>query len=131
MLWEMSFEQFQDGWQPSWISECMDFSYSEFLCCPDVTNHISAQSNFQFGRRCPLKNFKMAALGCHFGYGLRKYFRNSESQYCLNASYVVLAKMTSGSRAVFSFFFFFFFFFLNNFKMADMAAILYIGTEGI
>ena len=24
--------------------------------------HISAQSNFQFWRRCPLKNFKMVAM---------------------------------------------------------------------
>ena len=113
-LLKMSFEKITRWarWQPSWISECMDFSYSESLYCPDASNHISAQSNFQFGRRCPLKNFKNI----------------------LEILYVNIApmppvlfrlKLTSGSWGVF------FFFFLNNFKMVAMAVILDIGTEGL
>ena len=35
---------------------------SESLHRPDVSRQVLAQSNLQFGRRCHLKNFKMAAL---------------------------------------------------------------------
>ena len=77
----------------------MDFSYSESLCCPDASNHISAQSN-SVREDTSLKEFQDGGLGCHFGYGLRQYFRNSESQYCPNSSYVVSAKIDSGSRGV-------------------------------
>ena len=61
-----------------------DLSNSESLYRSNASHHVSAQSNLQFGRRCPLKNFKMAAVaaildigteqfqdgchGCHLGY---------------------------------------------------------------
>ena len=55
MVWEeMSFEEFQDGHH--------DFSNSESLCHSDAFHQVLAQSNLRFGRRCRLKNFKMAAI---------------------------------------------------------------------
>ena len=56
----MSFVEFQDGCHAaSWISDRKDFSNSEFLCGIDACHHVSAQSDFLFGR-CHLKNFKIA-----------------------------------------------------------------------
>ena len=49
-------------WWPSWISEQNDFSNSESLCHCDASYQVSAQSDFWFGRRCHLKNFKRAAM---------------------------------------------------------------------
>ena len=48
--------------RPSWISERNDFSNSESLCHCDASHQVSAQFCFDlwFGRRCRLKNFKMA-----------------------------------------------------------------------
>ena len=48
--------------RPSWIAERNDFSNSESLCRSDAYHQVSAQSNLRFGRRCCLKNFKMAAI---------------------------------------------------------------------
>ena len=39
-----------------------DFSNPESLCPSDASHQVSAQSDLWFGRRCPLKNFKMAAI---------------------------------------------------------------------
>ena len=47
-------------WRPSWILERNDFSNSETLCRSDAFHQVLAQSNF--GRRCSLKNFKMATI---------------------------------------------------------------------
>ena len=47
-------------WQPSWISERNNFSNSKCLCHCDASHQVWAQSNLQFGRRCRLKNMKMA-----------------------------------------------------------------------
>ena len=44
------------------ISELNDFSKSESLCHCDASHQVSAQSDLWFGRRCCLKNFKMAAM---------------------------------------------------------------------
>ena len=49
-------------WRPSWISNRNDFSISESLCYCDASNQVLAQSDLGFGRRCHLKNFKMAAM---------------------------------------------------------------------
>ena len=49
-------------WWPSWISECNNFSNSESLCCSDASHQVLAQSDLWFGRKCHLKNFKMAAM---------------------------------------------------------------------
>ena len=45
---------------PSWIAERNDFSNSEPLCRTDAFHLVSAQFDLWFGKRCPLKNFKMA-----------------------------------------------------------------------
>ena len=66
-------------WLPSRIFELNEFRDSESPYHPDVSNQVSAQSDLQFGKRCGLKNFKMAAmatiedfqggcLGGHLGY---------------------------------------------------------------
>ena len=47
---------------PSWIAERNDFSYSESLCSSDASHQVLVQSDLQFGRRCCLKNFKMATM---------------------------------------------------------------------
>ena len=49
-------------WWPSWISEWKDFSNSESLCHCDASHQVSAQPDLRFGRRCRLKNFKMATM---------------------------------------------------------------------
>ena len=41
---------------------------SESLCHCDASHQVLAQSDFQFGRRCCLKNFKMDCCGGHLGY---------------------------------------------------------------
>ena len=38
------------------------FSNSEFLCHLDASHYVSVQSDLPIGRRCGLKNFKMAIL---------------------------------------------------------------------
>ena len=91
MVWEeMSFEEFQDGlrvghlgyWNRTLlailnlsvtvmppikfelnpISERNDFSNSESLCHCDASHQVSAQLDLWFGRRCRLKDFKMATM---------------------------------------------------------------------
>ena len=49
-------------WRPSWISEQNEFSNSESLCCSDASHQVSAPFDLRFGKRCRLKNFKMAAI---------------------------------------------------------------------
>ena len=44
------------------MGEQNNFSNSESLCHSDASCQVTAQSNLLFGRRCPLKNFKMAAM---------------------------------------------------------------------
>ena len=58
----MSFEEFQDSRQPSWISERKDFSNSESLYHCDASHQVLAQSPLRFERRCRLNKFNMAAL---------------------------------------------------------------------
>ena len=48
--------------QPSWIAEWKDLSNSQSLCHSDASHQVSAQSDLRFGRRCHLKNFKMATV---------------------------------------------------------------------
>ena len=55
-----------------------DFSNSESLCCSDASHQVSAQSNLLFGRRCHLKNMKMAPVEAS-SISEQNYFRNSES----------------------------------------------------
>ena len=47
-------------WRLSWLSEWNYFSNSESLCHCDASHQVLAQSDLWFGRRCRLKNFKMA-----------------------------------------------------------------------
>ena len=47
---------------PSQISDYNCFSNSESLCHSDASHQVWAQSTLRFGRRCLLKNFKMAAV---------------------------------------------------------------------
>ena len=64
-LWfwdEMSSEEFQDGHHAILISEQNNFSNSEPLCHCDASHQVLAQSDLRFGRRCRLKNFKMATM---------------------------------------------------------------------
>ena len=63
VLWRIS------RWPPNWISEWNDFSNSESLCRSDASHQVSAQSDEWFGRRCRLKNFKMAAMAARYRNG--------------------------------------------------------------
>ena len=51
MVWEEMFEEFRD---------LKNFSNSEALCPSDASHQVSVQSNLRFGKRCSMKNFKMA-----------------------------------------------------------------------
>ena len=44
------------------ISERNDFNNSESLCHCDASHQVLSQSDLRFGRRCRLKNFKMASM---------------------------------------------------------------------
>ena len=63
MVWEkMSFEDFRDGHRSSGYQNGMIVAVLNH--CVTVTSHqVFAQSDLRFGRRCRLKNFKMAAMG--------------------------------------------------------------------
>ena len=52
--------------RPSWIPKRSDFNNSESLCHCDSSHQVLAQSDLRFGRRCHLKNFKMAAMAKRF-----------------------------------------------------------------
>ena len=62
-VWEeMSFKNFKmAAMAVSWISEQNNFNNSESLCRSYACHQVSDQSDLWFGRRCRLKNFKMAA----------------------------------------------------------------------
>ena len=64
----MSFEEFQ----ATWISEQNDFSNFEFLCHCDAYHQVSALSDLGFGRRCCLKNFKMAPVAVISDIGMER-----------------------------------------------------------
>ena len=71
----MSFEEFQDchhGHQfldigTEWLSN------SESTCHPYVSHQVSAHSDLLFGRRCGLKNFKMAAMAAILDIGTEQF----------------------------------------------------------
>ena len=46
-----------------------DFSNSESLCHPDASHQVLAQFDLRFGRRCGLKNFKMAVMAASLDIG--------------------------------------------------------------
>ena len=76
MVWEeMLFEEFQEGppWPPSWIAKWNDLSNSESLCCSDASHQVLAQSKLRFGRRCRLKNFKMATMAAILDIGAEQF----------------------------------------------------------
>ena len=108
-------------WLPrrtSWIGKQKDFSNSESLCHSDASYQVSAQSDFQFGRRYRLKNLKMATMAAILWIAKRNNFSNSN--LCRSdASHQVSAQsdLWFGRRCC-----------LKNFKMA---ATLDIGTERI
>ena len=125
-------------WRPSWISEWNDFSNSEFLCHCDASHQVLAQSDLRFGRRCRLKNFKMAAWSwiperndfsnfeslCHCDashlFSERNDFSNFESLCHCDTSHLFSAQLDLQFRRRYL---------LKNFKMATVAAILDIRTE--
>ena len=76
---------------PSLISEMNDFSSSESLCHCDASHQVLAQSNFRFGTRCRLKNFRMAAMRASW-MSERNNLSNSESLCRSDASHKVSAQ---------------------------------------
>ena len=50
------------SWGLAWILERNNFSNSESLCCSEASHKVSAQSDLWLGRRCCLKDFRMAAV---------------------------------------------------------------------
>ena len=60
-------------WWPSWISERYNFSNSESLCSSNASHQVLAQSHLQFGRRCRLKYFKMAAMVAILDMGTERF----------------------------------------------------------
>ena len=60
-------------WQLSWISEWNDFSNSDSLCHCDASHQVLAQCDLRFGRRCCLKNFKIAAMAAILDIGTERF----------------------------------------------------------
>ena len=61
MVWEeMSSEEFQDGHRGGQFGYRKGMTLAILNLC-DASHQVLAQSDLQFGRRCRLKNFKMAA----------------------------------------------------------------------
>ena len=60
-------------WWPSWILEQNDFSNSESLCNCAASHQVLAQSDLRFGRRCCLKNFKMATMAATLDIGTERF----------------------------------------------------------
>ena len=63
---QIAFSNSESGVVCSKIATILDtgpeqFSNSKSPCHPDASHQVSAQNDFLFGRRCGLKNFKMAA----------------------------------------------------------------------
>ena len=75
--------------QPSWISEQYNFSNCESLCRSDASHQVLAQSDLQFGRRCGLKNFKMATMATSLDIRTEWFlqFWTSMSLRCLPSSF--------------------------------------------
>ena len=61
--------------RPSWIAKRNGLSNSESLCHSNVSRQVSAQSSFRFGSRCPLKNFKMAAMMAILDIGTEQFLQ--------------------------------------------------------
>ena len=60
---KMLVEEFQGGLFSAWSSlmcECGYFSYSESPFCRKPNHKVSDQADIWFGKRCRLKNSKMA-----------------------------------------------------------------------
>ena len=57
-------------WRPSLILEQNNFSNSESLCRSDASYQVLAQLGLRFGRRCCLKNLKMATLAAILDTGM-------------------------------------------------------------
>ena len=76
-------------WQPSWISERNYFSNSKSPCHCDASHQVLAQSYLRFGRRCHLKNFKMAAVLAILDIGTERFeqFWIFVSLWCLPSSF--------------------------------------------
>ena len=69
-------------WWPSWIWEQNDFSNSGSLQRSKASHQVSAQSDLLFGIRCPLKNFKMAAMATILDIKSKsKYFYSLKVKY--------------------------------------------------
>ena len=87
----MSFEEFQDGRHDGTILTILT------LCVTYATHQVSAQSDLEFGRRCRLKNFKMAAMTAKLE---QNDFSISEYLCHFHASHQVLAQsdLRNGSR---------------------------------
>ena len=79
IIWRIS------RWPLSWILERNNFSNSESLCHCDTSHQVLAESNLRFGRRCRLKNFKMATMDIWTEQSLQ--FWNSMSLPCLPNSF--------------------------------------------
>ena len=77
-------------WWPSLISGQNDFSHSESPCHTDASNQVSARSDFWFGRKCHLMNFKMATIAAISD--IRTLPNNSKSPCCLDISLQVSAQ---------------------------------------
>ena len=56
-----------------WRISGNDFSNSESLCHCDASHEVSAQSDLRIGRRCRLKNFKMAAMAAILDIGTERF----------------------------------------------------------
>ena len=59
-------------WQLSWQLEGMVLAILN-LCVTNASPQVLAQSNLRFGRRCRLKNFKMATMAAILIIGTERF----------------------------------------------------------
>ena len=118
---QMKFEDFQDGHLRGHLRYRNDFCNSEFLCHSDTSHQVWAESTLRFGRRCHLKNFKMAALAAIFNVGMEHILAvlNLHVSPMPPIKFSALSDLPFGSRC------------FKIFKLVVMLAILDIGMERI
>ena len=87
----MSFEEFQDGGHGGNLGYRNGTNSVILNLYNTPMPQVSAQSDLWFGRRCRLKNFKMASWQPSW-ISKRNDFGNSESLYHCEASHQVLAQ---------------------------------------
>ena len=72
VLKEISFEEYQDGGHLGYMNGTILAILNDNHHC-DVSHQVLTQPDLRFGRRCRLKNFKMAAVTVILDIGMERF----------------------------------------------------------